>query len=111
MKVYVLNTLIVPCDFESNNEFTVRLKKISKDQAVEILKNNEFVSAVGHQATAAILTEILGIKVEMNRIAVKMERGDVGIHFFLKQRLPEGAVLGKDELDRLSYDLILSEIA
>jgi hypothetical protein len=108
--VYIFNTMIVPCDFESNNEFTVRLKKISKDQAVEILKNNKFVSAVGHQATADVLTEILGIKIEMNRIAVKMDKGDVGIHFFLKQRLPEGAVLGKDELDKLSYDLILSEV-
>ena len=110
MKVYIFNTMIVPCDFESNNEFTVRLKKISKDQAVEILKNNEFVSAVGHQATADVLTEILGVQIPMNRIAVKMERGDIGIHFFLKQRLPEGAVLGREDLERLEYDFILSEV-
>ena len=108
--IYVFNTLIVPCNFESNSEFNVKLRIISKEEITELLKNNEFTSAVGHQATADVLTAILGVQIPMNRIAVKMDKGDVGIHFFLKQRLPEGAVLGKDELDKLSYDLILSEV-
>jgi len=108
--IYIFNTLIVPCDFDISNEFVVRFKKVSKEQVVELLKNNKFVSAVGHQATADVLTEILGIKIEMNRVAVKMNAGDIGVHFFLKQRLPEGAVLGRDELDKLNYDLILSEV-
>ena len=108
--IYIFNSLIVPCDFNVNSEFTVYLKKISKDQAVEILKNNNFVSAVGHQSTAEVLTAILGVHIPMNRIAVRMGKGDVGIHFFLKQRLPEGAVLGEEELKKLDFDFILSEI-
>jgi len=110
MKVYVFNTLIVPCDFGFCDQFTVKFRKIDKEKAKEILKNNEFVSAVGHQATADVLTAILGVQIPMNRIAVKMDKGDVGVHFFLKQRLPEGAVLGKEDLERLEYDLILSEV-
>jgi lauroyl/myristoyl acyltransferase len=110
MKIYVFNTLITPCNFSESDEFTVRFRKIDKEKAKEILKNNEFVSAVGHQATADLLTAIMGVHIPMNRIAVRMGKGDIGVHFFLKQRLPEGTVLGKDELDRLSYDLILSEI-
>jgi len=109
--IYIFNTLIVPCNFGSENEFTVRLKKVSREQVVELLKKNEFTSAVGHQSTAEVLTAILGIQIPMNRIAVKMNVGDVGIHFFLKQRLQEGAVLDKEELEKIEYDLILSEVS
>jgi hypothetical protein len=39
-----------------------------------------------------------------------MEKGDKAIHFFLKQRLPEGVVLGEAELAKLEYWFILSEV-
>jgi len=108
--MYVLNTLVVPCDFSKSDSFNVRLRKVNKEEAIEILKNSEFISAVGHEATAALLTEILGISIEMNRVTVKMGIGDRGLHFMLYQRLPEGKILTKEELEGLKYDLILSEV-
>jgi hypothetical protein len=39
-----------------------------------------------------------------------MERGDVGLHFFLKTRLPEGKVLSEEELKQLQFWLVKSEV-
>jgi len=74
------------------------------------LLSNGFISAVGHEATAQLLSRILSLPVPSSRNSVFMEKGDRAIHFFLKQRLPEGAVLGETELTELDYWLILSEV-
>jgi hypothetical protein len=39
-----------------------------------------------------------------------MKPGDRAIHFFLKSRLPEGVVLGEEELKKLDFWLVLSEV-
>jgi len=108
--IYVLNTLIIPVDFEIKEKYSIHLEKIDIEKAREMLSEKEFISAIGHEATARLLSEMLGIEIPYNRIAVKMREGDIGIHFFLKTRLPEGKVLSKEELKKLDYDLILSKI-
>ncbi len=57
-----------------------------------------FESAVGHQATAEILSTLLGIEVPANRTAIKLNSGDVLIVFQLGIRLAEGQVLSKEEV-------------
>lgn len=47
----------------------------------------------------------------MNRRTVFMEPGDIGIHFFLKERLPEGSVLGENEVTQLDYWLVKSLVS
>jgi hypothetical protein len=108
--LYVFNTLIIPCDFSKSDSFNVRLRKIEVEEAREILKKNGFISAIGHEATAALLTEILNTEILMNRVSIRMDIGDRGLHFMLYQRLPEGKILTKEELEGLKYDLILSEV-
>jgi len=66
-----------------------------------------FISAVGHQSTAALLTQLLGLPVEANRIQVSLGPGDQAVVFQLLTRLPEGAVLGKEELENLKYQFLL----
>jgi hypothetical protein len=39
-----------------------------------------------------------------------MGKGDKAVHFFLRQRLPEGTVLDEAELSKLDYWIILSEV-
>ena len=63
-----------------------------------------FTSAIGHQGTADLLSNLLGIPVPMNRIAIKMEEGDVALVFRLKNRLPEGTVLSESGLGKLDYE-------
>ena len=59
---------------------------------------NQFVSAVGHQATADFISKILGVEVPFNRIEIKLNENDDVIVFQLQERLPEGRVLTEEEL-------------
>jgi len=109
-KVYLLNTLIVPIDFDKHPLVHVVMEKISVEEAKQILTNNPFVSAIGHEATAKLLSQLLGIVIPANRISIFFEPDDIGIHFFLKTRLPEGKILTEEELKNLDYWLVKSEV-
>jgi len=107
--VYVLNTLVVPVNFDEYREVVVVMRRVSVEEAREVLKGG-FVSAVGHEATAKLLSQLLGVEVPYSRATVYMKPGDKAIHFFLKTRLPEGKVLTLEELKRLDYWLVLSQV-
>jgi len=109
--IYVLNTLIVPVNFDEDKEAKVSLRRASLEEAKALLKNG-FMSAVGHEGTALVLSELLGVPVEYrkDRPSVFMKSGDKGLHFFMKKRLPEGAVLNSEELKKLDYWLVISEV-
>jgi hypothetical protein len=97
-------------DFTERGKYTVLLRKIDLSQVKEILSEVSFTSAVGHEATAKVLSELLGMYIPHNRITVKLKPGDMCIHFALKTRLPEGKVLTEEELKQLDYEFVLSMI-
>lgn len=103
-KLYFLNSLITP--FEGK-EAQFIIKRISAEEAKEIIKNaKEIVSAIGHSSTAQILSVLLGIQVQTNRIQIYFAPGDEGIVITLKTRLPEGKVIqDATELERIGYEL------
>jgi len=109
--LYILNSLIVPVDFQSKQGYVVSLWKIDLETARKIVREMPFTSAVGHEATAKVLTDLLGVEIPHNRIAVKMKDGDSAIHFVLRTRLPEGKVLTEEELRELDFDLVLSRVS
>ena len=108
--LYVLNSLVIPVDFSKYSNVDVKLRRISVEEAKRLLQNNEFVSAIGHEGSAQMLSRLFNIPIPMNRVSVFFEPGDKGIHFFLKQRLPEGKVLNEQELKALDFWLVLSEV-
>jgi len=62
------------------------------EQEVKGLLASGFVSAVGHQDTADILTNLLGIHIPFNRINVSLTQGDTLVVAQLTGgRLPEGS--------------------
>ena len=83
--------------------------KIKIAEAKAFLSNDGFISAVGHQGTADLLSRILEIKIPANRVSIKMAKGDVAIVFRLLQRLPEGTVLSEQELAKLDYEFGMLE--
>jgi hypothetical protein len=103
MTIYLLNAPIMPINFDEYESAVIRLKRVSIDEVKELLKSNQFISAIGHQGTAQLLSELLGIPIPVNRITVQLKLGDIVIAFVLKQRLPEGTVLSKEELQKLDY--------
>lgn len=102
MAVYVLNTPVLTS--YGRYVFT----KITPEEAKSVLTNG-FISAVGHEGTAKVLSTILGIPVPTNRVAITMQPGDRAIVFRLLTRLPEGKVLSEEELKVLPYELGLLE--
>jgi hypothetical protein len=102
-KIYVLNSAVL-------TSFGVyRYTKITIGLARDMLRTNEFISAVGHEPTAELMTKILGVKIPYNRIEVKMQIGDVAVVFRLKKRIQEGKVLNEEEIQTLDYEIGLLE--
>lgn len=63
-----------------------------------------FNSAIGHQETAEVLSELLNFLVPFNRIEYVQRPGEKAIIFKLKQRIPAGVVLSRGEIERLGYE-------
>ena len=96
-KMGILNTSILTCEGE------YKLEQISLEEARDLIKNNEFVSAIGHKSTAEILTMLLGEKIEENRIMFEQEVGQKCLVFKLNGRPEEGKILTKEEIEAIGY--------
>ena len=55
-----------------------------------MIEDNGFISAIGHEATSQIMTDLFGINIPMNRIDFKQEVGQKAVVFKLNKRPPEG---------------------
>lgn len=77
---------------------------LSLKDARRIAKRENYESAIGHEATAEILTELLGVSVTLNRINNKQKPGDQAVVFKLRGRPEEGRILTREEIDRIGYD-------
>ena len=97
-KLALLNTTIATVD----GVFEVRT--ISLEQARELVQSNELLSAIGHDSTAKIMTELLGVNIPVNRIQFEQEEGQTALVFKLKGRAPEGVVLTKEEIEEIGYE-------
>jgi hypothetical protein len=91
--------------------------KVSTEYAVEIFKKladngsgfyENYISAIGHQATADALNEILGLtgsdKIPAIRRDITTKPDDICLCFKVKGRLPEGAVLNNEELKSIGFE-------
>jgi len=74
--------------------------EVGAEDVKNIIKDG-FTSAVGHEATSQIISVQLGVQVPVNRISIKLVAGDTLIVYQLLTRLPEGKVLGVDEMRQL----------
>lgn len=83
---YLMSTSIIPAGWRG----PVEVEPISLQGAKRILKA-EFTSAVGHAATAELLTGLFGLEVTHNRVSVSVRPGDEFVAFQLLRRPPEGA--------------------
>jgi hypothetical protein len=87
-----------------------RFKKLSLKQAKNLIKQfadddaKQIESAIGHTATAEVLTDLLGYKVETNRIEFLQTIEDAALVFKLKKRASEGVVLNREEIEKIGYE-------
>jgi len=107
--LYILNTATLP--LKEGEEYLITARQISIEESKEMLEKEQFVSAVGHEATAKLLTNVLGVEVPYNRIQITLQPGDKVIAFLLKKRLEEGKVIKTvEELEQIGYTLWLFHV-
>jgi len=98
-RIVFLNTSILTND-SSFELYTVSLSEVRCILGAKC----ERLSAIEHSATADILTELLGEKIEVNRIEYKQEERDVAVVFKLKARAPEGVILNREQIEAIGYE-------
>ena len=86
-----------------------RIQQISDAVARDLAAANPITSAVGHEAAAELLSDILGVEVPENRIPFIQQPGQLAIALKLNIRPPEGTILTKQEMISIGYTLRLIE--
>lgn len=84
-----------------------RITDIDVDEAKALIAKHGYVSAVGHAASAEVLSHILGVDVAMNRIEYIQEVGQKVIALRLRVRPPEGKILTAEEMLQVGFSLQL----
>jgi Domain of unknown function (DUF1874). len=84
----------------------LKARTVTIGDVKKALENSSFVSAVGHEATAQIMSELIGVSIPYNRAPIKLKAGDTLVVFQLLKRLEEGRVLSSDEIKALPYKFV-----
>ena len=82
---------------------TVKVRPISLEEAFRLLQEG-FVSAVGHPATAQVMSALLGVEIPPNRVSITIGPGDQLLVFQLAVRLAEGQILTAQEVQALHQE-------
>lgn len=104
LPIAILNTTILTAD----GDFS--LKTISLKEAKKLIKEKEILSAVGHESTSQILTNLLKVDVPVNRIQFKQESGQKALCFKLLGRPEEGKILTLKEIEEIGYEFKILEM-
>lgn len=106
LKVTLLNTSIITA------HGSYRYEPLSLQDARQVALTNSAESAIGHQVTADLLSQLFGFNVPMNRVNFEQGVGDAAIVFKLRGRPEEGKILTREEVDAIGYDFgLLTRVA
>ncbi|MEM4468928.1 MAG: DUF1874 domain-containing protein [Candidatus Nezhaarchaeales archaeon] len=88
----------------------LKVVRINTEDAQRWLRVSKYVSIVGHESTANLMSTLLSLPVSVNRANIKLKRGDRVIVFQIMTRLPEGKVLTEEELKSIPTAWYLVEV-
>ncbi|ABR47872.1 Domain of unknown function DUF1874 [Alkaliphilus metalliredigens QYMF] len=84
---------------------TYHVEDITVEEAKQLIEKYGFLSAIGHEAVAEVMSYLFGVEIEMNRIQFQHQVGQKAIALKLTERPPEGSVLCREEMDKIGYSL------
>lgn len=84
---------------------TYEIENIEVEAVKQLIQNRNILSAIGHVATAELLSEILDVEIPFNRVEFTQEVGQIAIAFKLNKRSAEGTILSKEDLLEIGYTL------
>lgn len=96
--IYILNSPVMP------NWGIYDFQPLDLEEAKGIVQNNDYISAIGHESTARLLSALLEVPIQVNRIRITMETGDRAIVFLLASRPPELKIYNEEELKEIGYE-------
>lgn len=94
----MLKDVSATVEFTKLNQVEARAKFNDVVDMWETKREAPFISAIGHQSTAMIVSNILYTEIPYNRTEVKLTSGDCGLIFTLSFRPEEGKVYDYLEL-------------
>lgn len=99
MKLALLNTSIITTEGE------YKLETITLEEARKLVQENQgnLDSAIGHEATADIMTTLLGVEVQYNRQQFEQQQGQKALVFKLNERVQEGKILSVEDIEQIGY--------
>jgi len=97
--IYIINSPVI------TNFGNYQFKPTEVLEIRKLLFNQPFISAVGHEETAALLTRLLGVSIPFNRITVNQEISDIFIVIKPKGRLEINKVYSESEIENIGYEL------
>lgn len=95
--ITILNTSILTCFGKFSYE------PITVLEAQYLLRTNTWQSAIGHESTAKILSDLLQMEIPYNRIDYKQQPGEDAIVFKTLKRAHEGKILTELEIHELGF--------
>ncbi len=107
MAVYLLNSFSLNMLWPAR-AYTLKVTRLSLEEARNIIAREGFLSAIGHQETANFLSKLLGVEVPYYRTQVRLVPRDKALVFQLHIRLPEGTILSEDEVRKIYADGLAS---
>jgi len=103
-KLVLLNALVPP----SNGGVVAVSPPLTLDEVKEVVAKAEAIeSYIGHQSTAELLTNLLGVKVECNRAMYNPQPDDYALIVRLKKRLSKPEDIKNVTEDDLEFRLVL----
>ena len=108
MTLYIMSTTVIPSGAWGRWE----MDSIDLGQAAQMVwpegpGYTGWVSAVGHESTAQVLSDLLGVSIPANRITVEPVPGDRFLCFRLLRRPAEGAILDRSTLESIGFEFAL----
>jgi len=109
--IYLANAFSLKMLNNAKPKATLDIFPVSLDDVKEIVSQFPFTSIIGHEGTAQLFSELLGVSIEVNRVSYTFNGEDTLIVGLPSGgRLPEGKVLSKEELEEIKLDWFIVQL-